>query len=65
MKHYDVPLGLYRMKHYRTSAEMVLTDHDGSPGHPPVELTEVCEATYPAGVCPCRAYRITWGQEGR
>ncbi len=60
MKHYTVPTGSYTMKHYRVS-QMALTDHDGSSEHPPVDLTQVCETHYPAGVCLCGAYRITWG----
>jgi len=62
MKHITVPVGYYHMKHYRIG-EMVLTDHDGTPGHPPATVTEVCESDFPAGVCSCRDYLIIWGSD--
>lgn len=62
MIHYNVPIGLHTVKHFRVGGKMALTDHDGSPDHPMVALTELCETPYPASVCTCGWYQLTWGQ---
>ena len=59
MKQITVPYGNYTMKHYN-AAKMALTDHDGSPEHPPLDILTECVSYYQAGVCPCGEYRIIW-----
>jgi hypothetical protein len=40
--------------------QVCLTDHDGSPEHPPLEVTKVCETHYPYSVCSCGEYYVDW-----
>lgn len=62
MKHITVPSGNYTMKHYN-AGKMALTDHDGSPGHPPMDTMTECVSHWPSGVCSCGEYLIIWAKE--
>ncbi len=62
MKHYTVLNGSYTMKHYRAVKPMQFDLGVG--GDPPqIDLTDVCETRYPAGVCTCREYLLIWGEQ--
>ncbi len=54
-----VPKNVYTMKHYN-QGRMALTDHDGSPGHPPVHIVTECVTHWPSSVCRCGTYCIDW-----